>query len=963
MFNLPDGGYCKSGKCKCLEPTFSATTGPDGELRCVQVQDACTGVSCPANSTCQGANGGAGCVRMLRRLSALTLGNWQCVNQKTPATAARSASACRNNSCWCRSGYTGRRRSLRRHRRVQRQSATVPSSGGLHQHRGSYRCECPANYDGDGYNFCDLNECKLGATPAHRMPGCINTLGSYRCECPDGYIGDGKICIKGDNPCLFNNGGCGSVALCTWDNQQVTCQCPAGYSGNGLQCYDINECMEGTHNCDRDHAICTNNPGSFYCMCKRATWRRGCSNTDGAFNCACKPGYRGDGVATYFSTKYVYGRTLFSAMHSQKRTKCTCDKTNIALLYRSPLISKNIVCSVFLSQLAVRKIFSNESCQLPSCRRLSPPSRFATRTLAASTRLRATRCECNPGLPGQRYDACRDINECAQGRISALSTPNAATRRARTPASAAPVVGDGRKFCNDINECLDPEILLGQAADGVRQPARPASRVRALRAPSSRAAAARTSTNATVRLCNKCHASATCTNTQGSYTCACQKGYIGGWHQLSRRRRVPQRARPTATKTLCASTPRAASTVAAALASWATALPVTTVDECDKKKPRNQCHKLATCINKNPGYACVCPPGFDGTDSSAPACITFLNVTQRNPCSTPGLCSSNATCVFDGTQHSLPSANPATLAMRRICVAAPPALTPAMWPLPPCVSRKPIGFDCECKPGFHKEGNLCVDNDECDPASPYFRPGVCGDPLMAKQVRQLARRLQLSLHSPGHQVRHPLCIPLDVCANGEERRRAAQLTPTASTSAPATDASASPASLATARPVQTSTSALTALTPVYGGATCRNTVGGYRCECPKGLVQAADPRTCVDFDECTNDPYICGNYSRCCVNTRWRLPVRRCTNTPGSCTCRCRPGYNGDGVYFCELNQNCPPPKSALCPAGTICRDRGNSTYDCRCPADQLDKGVESCASGVCVHFCQKVDPCWTRAP
>uniref|UniRef100_A0A1I8IR89 EGF-like domain-containing protein n=1 Tax=Macrostomum lignano TaxID=282301 RepID=A0A1I8IR89_9PLAT len=34
--NCPDGAYCKSGKCKCLEPTFSATTGPDGELRCVQ---------------------------------------------------------------------------------------------------------------------------------------------------------------------------------------------------------------------------------------------------------------------------------------------------------------------------------------------------------------------------------------------------------------------------------------------------------------------------------------------------------------------------------------------------------------------------------------------------------------------------------------------------------------------------------------------------------------------------------------------------------------------------------------------------------------------------------------------------------------------------------------------------------------------------------------------------------------
>ncbi|PAA47595.1 hypothetical protein BOX15_Mlig002622g2, partial [Macrostomum lignano] len=977
--NCPDGAYCKSGKCKCLEPTFSATTGPDGELRCVQVQDACTGVSCPANSTCQGANGGAGCVcnfglhfnpagecvdirecenpllndcdlqngRCVDLVGAyrcecsdgfsLDSATGRCVNSENSCDCGPFGLCLRNNSCWCRSGYTD----------VGGRCVDIDECSGSRQpcHRladcintaGSYRCECPANYDGDGYNFCDLNECKLGSDACASNARCINTLGSYRCECPDGYIGDGKICIKGNNPCLFNNGGCGSVALCTWDNQQVTCQCPAGYSGNGLQCYDINECMEGTHNCDRDHAICTNNPGSFYCMCKRGYMGDGvkcrdidecatgksnchpdarCSNTDGAFNCACKPGYRGDGVATCDDV-------------GDCRAKSLCD--------------------------------SNARC-------VYTPQGYT--------------CECNPGYQGNGYDACRDINECAQGTHQCVE--HAECRN--TPGSyacqcGAGFVGDGRKFCNDINECLDPKSCSGKQLTvcvnlhgGFSCPCAPGAQLKGGRCED-------------INECdnpalNKCHASATCTNTQGSYTCACQKGYIGDGINCQD---VDECLSGTANcdkNALCVNTPGGFDCRCSAglLGNGTTC---DDVDECDKKKPRNQCHKLATCINKNPGYACVCPPGFDGTG---------FFCAKRNPCSTPGLCSSNATCVFDGTNTRC-ICKSGYVGNGRICVADNSCTAGTHTcdvATSTCVPRKPIGFDCECKPGFHKEGNLCVDNDECDPASPYFRPGVCGDPLMAKCA-----------NSPGGfnclctalAIKSGIrCIPLDVCKRGGAE---AGCSPHANCEylSPGHRCVCKPGFVGDGKTCTDIDECTDGTDACYGGATCRNTVGGYRCECPKGLVQAADPRTCVDFDECTNDPYICGNYSRC-VNTRggyqcecvlgwtWNANTKRCedvdecktgthpchslaecTNTPGSCTCRCRPGYNGDGVYFCELNQNCPPPKSALCPAGTICRDRGNSTYDCRCPADQLDKGVESCASGVCVHFCQKVDPCWTRAP
>ncbi|KAA8538492.1 hypothetical protein F0562_028137 [Nyssa sinensis] len=53
------------------------------------------------------------------------------------------------------------------------------------------------------------------------------------------------------------------------------CNCSAGYRGNPYisgGCQDIDECAEGSHNCEKD-----------------------CINTVGNYNCTCPPGYHGDG--------------------------------------------------------------------------------------------------------------------------------------------------------------------------------------------------------------------------------------------------------------------------------------------------------------------------------------------------------------------------------------------------------------------------------------------------------------------------------------------------------------------------------------------------------------------------------------------------------------------------------------------------------------------------------------------
>ena len=84
----------------------------------------------------------------------------------------------------------------------------------------------------------------------------MNTLGSFVCECPTGYSGDGINHCWNDDLCAQAVGvGCPVNSECQELPGGVSCVCIAGYvdvnNGNdpfGPNCADINECSSKLKN-------------------------------------------------------------------------------------------------------------------------------------------------------------------------------------------------------------------------------------------------------------------------------------------------------------------------------------------------------------------------------------------------------------------------------------------------------------------------------------------------------------------------------------------------------------------------------------------------------------------------------------------------------------------------------------------------------------------------------------------
>lgn len=301
-------------------------------------------------------------------------------------------------------------------------------------------------------------------------------IGVSGCKSASSALGSGGSTVVDD--CLNGTNNCDQAhGVCTFLDPGFSCACASGYEGDGVQCTDVDECTNNLHNCD-GHATCTNTDGAFTCACAAGYTGDGtictdidecttntnncdthatCTNTTGSFLCACNTEYQGDGVICALENECAANTDNCDA-------NATCTNTPDAFLCtcNAGYAGDGITC------LDVNECTANaNNCDThASC----------TNTSGSFT------CACLAGFAGDGV-TCTDIDECT------AETDNCAAQATchNTPGSFSCTcntgyTGDG-VTCTDINECTSNS--------------------------------------------NNCAAHAACTNTPGSYSCACDSGYTG----------------------------------------------------------------------------------------------------------------------------------------------------------------------------------------------------------------------------------------------------------------------------------------------------------------------------------------------------------------------------------------------------------------------------------------------------
>lgn len=125
---------------------------------------------------------------------------------------------------------------------------------------------------------------------------CTNTIGGFQCTCTQGWQGDGFYC-NDINECA-NGSVCGDNQFCINTVGNYSCSCLEGFTSTGPSnedCKDVDECILALDDCDMF-----------------AT----CINTKGSFTCECMPGFEDEGM---ICTKYQCGNETNNVTRSSDK--------------------------------------------------------------------------------------------------------------------------------------------------------------------------------------------------------------------------------------------------------------------------------------------------------------------------------------------------------------------------------------------------------------------------------------------------------------------------------------------------------------------------------------------------------------------------------------------------------------------------------------------------------------------
>ncbi|WAQ98402.1 FBN1-like protein [Mya arenaria] len=129
-------------------------------------------------------------------------------------------------------------------------------------------CFCLDGYvfDRDTNTCVDIDECTIGVCPHD----CVNHNGSFQCKCHRGYkLTDVTKCTECDAP--FYGDDCGNMCDCSPNGMDRCdpgkgCICRVGWHGPKCE-DDVNECENVISSCAEPYTECGNTIGSFICKC------------------------------------------------------------------------------------------------------------------------------------------------------------------------------------------------------------------------------------------------------------------------------------------------------------------------------------------------------------------------------------------------------------------------------------------------------------------------------------------------------------------------------------------------------------------------------------------------------------------------------------------------------------------------------------------------------------------------
>ncbi len=416
-----------------------------------------------------------------------------------------------------------------------------------------------------------------------------------------------------------------------------------------------------------------------------------------------------------------------------------------------------------------------------------------------------------------------------------------------------------------------------------------------------------------------CSANATCSNSVGSYACACNSGFQG-------------------TGAVCDD-----------------------IDECQINS--GGCSPDAICQNYEGGNFCICKPGYSGSGQVCADVDECANGTNK--------CDPNAVCANAPGAYTC-ACKAGYLGDGYACTDIDECATGDLK----CHSQgtcinSPGAAKCECKPGYVGDGKIsCNDVDECLAGTAKCLSSASGAVCINQPGSYLC---QCQAGFSGDGVTY--CTKaIDLCKTNNGGCAATATCTYVPPSGTSTTGSVTCACKAGYSGDGKTCVDINECATNNGGcstfAICTNSAGSFSCSCKAGFL--GDGKTCTDINECANanggcSPYAsctntpgsstcacksgfsgdgktCTDINECLVKNGGCDPATTCTNSTGSFTCgACPSGYTGTGATGCVDINECAT-NNGGCDPLTVCTNKPG-TFGCGvCPSGYTGSGTTGCA-------------------